>query len=256
MAQSRQTQQPVGKLLGSLGVVHGLLRQLGTAEFVDRLCPVREVAPLTHGQVVDILVANRLSAPRPLWRVDEWSEHWAVEELFGAPAHLLNDDRLGRALDAIFPHLDTLQRSIAWAAIDRYGIDTTQFHWDYTSLSVFGAYEGQSEEGPQVTYGHSKARRPDLKQVMVGKGVTADGAIPLYHTTQDGSTAEVAQVIATMEALKRVARRDDLLLVGDTKLISLKNVLAACQAGVRLPSAPGPSWIPRPSSRSRCVACS
>ncbi len=78
-----------------------MLRQLGTGEIIDRECPSREVAPLTQGQVIDILVANRLSTPRPLWR--------------GAAARFLNDDRLGRALDAIFPHVDTLQRSVAWA---------------------------------------------------------------------------------------------------------------------------------------------
>jgi transposase len=219
-------------MLGSLGVVQGMLRRVGIQEIIDQVCPIRDVAPLTHGQVIDVLVANRLSSPRPLYHVDEWAEHWAVEEVFAAPAHLLNDDRLGRALDAIAPQLDTLKRSVAWAAIDAFGVDTAQFHWDYTSLSVFGAYEDQSEAGPQVTYGHSKARRPDLKQVMIGSGVTADGAVPLYHTTQDGSTAEVAQVISAMESLKAIARRDDFLLVGDTKLISTKNILAACQAGV------------------------
>lgn len=229
---NRQTQRLMTRILGSLSIVQGLLRRLGVEEIIDRVCPVREVAPLTHGQVIAALVGNRLSAPRPLYHVDEWAEHWAAEEVFGTPAHLLNDDRLGRALDAIVPELDTLKRSVAWAAIDAFGIDTTQFHWDYTSLSVSGVYAEQSKAGPNVTYGHSKARRPDLKQVMVGSGVTADGAVPLYHTTQDGSTAEVAQVIGAMEALKAIARRDDFLLVGDTKLISTKNILAACQSGV------------------------
>lgn len=236
----RQTKRQVGKMLGSLSVVRGMLRRLGTEEIIDRTCQIREVAPLTHGRVIDVLVANRLSAPRPLCHVEDWAQHWAVEEVFAAAAHLLNDDRLGRALDAIFPHLETLKRSVAWAAIDTFGIDTSQFHWDFTSLSVFGAYEDQSGEGPAVTYGHSKAHRPDLKQIMIGTGVTADGAVPLYHTAEDGSTAEVARAVGAMESLKQVARRDDLLLVGDTKLISIKNILAAGKVGVHF-CAPAPA---------------
>jgi transposase len=99
-------------------------------------------------------------------------------------------------LDAIYPHLETLKGSIGWQAIAEFGIDTAVWHWDFTSLSFHGAFEDQESDGPQVTYGHSKARRPDLKQVMVGFGVTGDGAIPLHHSTMNGSTAEVSQVVS------------------------------------------------------------
>jgi hypothetical protein len=33
---------------------------------VDALAPVREGAQLTNGEVVEALIANRLTAPRPL----------------------------------------------------------------------------------------------------------------------------------------------------------------------------------------------
>ncbi|MEV6946149.1 hypothetical protein AB0N07_30015 [Streptomyces sp. NPDC051172] len=42
-----------------------------------------DIAHLTHGQVVKTLVANRLTAPALLWRVDDWAREWAVEEVFG-----------------------------------------------------------------------------------------------------------------------------------------------------------------------------
>lgn len=67
---------------------------------------------------------------------------------------------------------------------------------------------------------------------MVSFGVTGDGAIPLHHNAVDGSTAEVAQVVKGFQRLKEIARRDDLILIGDTKLISHKNILAACRSGV------------------------
>lgn len=218
------------------------MQRLGITELIDRHCPLANQAELSHGEVIAAMVANRLTAPRPLNRIEEWATHWAVEEVLGIPAHLLNDDRLGRALDAIFPHLDTLKGSVAWSAIEAFGIDTAVFHWDFTSFSFEGAYDeaDQDVKGPQVTYGHSKAKRPDLKQIMLGLAVSADGGIPLNPTILDGSAAEVSQVAAAMTALKEAARRDNFTLVGDTKLISKKNILAACGAGIHF-CAPAPA---------------
>lgn len=238
----RQVMRQTVKQLGSLWVIQWFLNRLGISELINRQCPVANQAELSHGEVIAAMVANRLTGPRPLKHIDQWAKRWAVEEVLGTPADLLNDDRLGRALDAIFPHLDTLKGSVAWAAIEAFGIDTAVFHWDFTSFSFAGDYdeEDQDDEGPKVTYGHSKDGRPDLKQIMLGLAVSADGGIPFNPTPTDGSTAEVSQVVGAMKALQKAAKRDHFTLVGDTKLTSKKNVLAACQAGVHF-CAPAPA---------------
>jgi hypothetical protein len=81
----------VEKSLGALPVAAEFLRRLDVAGTVDRLCPGRDVASLTHGQVIETLVANRLTAPSPLWRADDWAREWAVEEVFGIEPELLNN---------------------------------------------------------------------------------------------------------------------------------------------------------------------
>ena len=49
-------------MLGALPVVADYCRRLDLAGIIDRACPIREdVAILTHGQVIEALVANRLS---------------------------------------------------------------------------------------------------------------------------------------------------------------------------------------------------
>src|SRR6266700_2128877 len=97
--------QVVTKRLGALPVVAEFLHRLRVAESVDGLCPVRDLALATHGEVIEALVANRLTSPRPLVRVQDWARTWAVKEALDLDPDLLNDDRLGRALDAIAPHL-------------------------------------------------------------------------------------------------------------------------------------------------------
>ncbi|MFE5580398.1 IS1634 family transposase [Kitasatospora sp. NPDC056531] len=222
----------VERRLGALPASAEFLRRLDVAGIIDELCPIREVAHLTHGQVIEVLVANRLSSPTSMVRVGTWARTWAVEEVFGVEPDLLNDDRLARALDAIAPHLEEITGSVGAQAIAEFGIDTAQIHWDMTSMSLFGAYEDQEECFPQVRYGHPKDRRVDLKQIQAGLAVSRDGGIPLFHRVYDGGAGEVAQVVGAMKALRKIAQRKDFLLVADSKLVSYPNITALLDAKV------------------------
>jgi hypothetical protein len=53
------------KQLGSLPVIADYSRRLDLAGIIDRACPVRDVAAVSHGQVIEALIANRLTDPRP-----------------------------------------------------------------------------------------------------------------------------------------------------------------------------------------------
>lgn len=220
------------KALGALPVVAGFCRRLGIGDIIDRLCPVRDLAIATHGQVIEALVANRLTSPTPLLRVEDWARDWAVPEVFGVSAEALNDDRLGRALDAIAPDLNAIVGSVGAAAITTFGIDVSRLHWDMTSISLFGAYDAVEEGFAAPSYGKPKDRRPDLKQIQTGLAVTGDGGIPVLHRAFDGRAGEVNQVVGAMEALRTMAGERRFLLVGDSKLVSYTNLRAMIDAGV------------------------
>jgi transposase len=222
----------VEKALGALPVVASFCRRLDLQGIIDRACPIRQVATLTHGQVIEVLVANRLTSPTPLWRVEEWARAWAVEETFGIPADALNDDRIGRALDAIAPKLDHIVGSVGAQAIAAFGLDTARLHWDMTSISLYGAYQELEEGFIAPRFGHPKDRRPDLKQVQTGLGVTGEGGVPVFHRAYDGGAGEVAQVAGAMRALRELAGERRFLLVGDSKLVSYANLGAIMAAEV------------------------
>jgi transposase len=230
----------VERRLGALPASAEFLRRLDVAGIIDELCPVRDVAHVTHGQVIEVLVANRLSAPAPLVRVGDWAREWAVEEVFGIEPELLNDDRIGRALDAIAPELDRIVGTVGASAIGEFGIDVSRLHWDMTSMSLHGAYETPEEGFPQVKYGHPKDRRADLKQIQAGIAISADGGIPVFHRAYDGGAGEVSQVVGAMTALRELASPRDFLMVGDSKLVSHTNLLALGEAGVTF-IAPAPT---------------
>jgi hypothetical protein len=54
---------------------------------------------------------------------------------------LLNDDRLGRGLEALAVYAEPLRGALAARAIERFGIDAGRLHADLTTLRVAGAYE-------------------------------------------------------------------------------------------------------------------
>jgi transposase len=211
-------------------VVASFCRRLDLQGIVDRACPVRGVATLTHGQVIGALVANRLTSPTPLRRVEDWARAWAVTEVFGIAPDALNDDRLGRALDAIAPKLDAIVGSVSARAIATFGLEVARLHWDMTSISLYGAYDDPEDGFVAPRFGHPKDRRPDLKQVQTGLAVSGDGGVPVWHRAYDGGAGEVAQVAGAMRALAELAGERRFLLVGDSKLVSyanLRDIMAA-----------------------------
>lgn len=217
-------------MLGSLPVIAEFCRRLDIRGIVDRACPVRDVAIATHGQVIEALVANRLTSPQPLLHVEDWAREWAVAEVFGVEAGALNDDRVGRALDAVAPALAGIVGSVGVNAIAGFGIDVSRIHWDMTSISLFGDYDTVEAGYAEPSYGHPKDRRVDLRQIQTGLGVTADGGIPILHQAFDGRAGEINQVVGAMESLRAMCGPRQLLLVGDTKLISFGNVAAMTAA--------------------------
>ena len=222
-------------MLGSLPVIASFCRRLDIAGITDKLVPIRPVASLTVGQAVEAMVCNRLTSPAPLVHVQGWARDWAVPEILGIPALALNDDKLGRTLDAIAPRLEEITGAVAVRAIGAFGIDISQLHWDMTSFSLYGAYPEADEDYPAPAYGHPKDRRTDLLQIQAGIAAAGDGGIPVYARAYSGGDAEISQVTGAMTALQKIAGAKKFLLVGDSKLISYNNVAAIGDSRLHVP---------------------
>jgi len=196
------------------------------------------------GQAAEAMICNRLTSPAPLVHIEDWARDWAAGEILGIPALALNDDRLGRTLDAIAPVLEEITGTVALRAIETFGIDISQLHWDMTSFSLHGACKQLDEDYPAPSYGHPKDRREDLLQIQAGIAASSDGGIPVFTHAYSGGAAEISQVIGAMNSLGKIAGTKKFLLVGDSRLISYDNVAAIGKAGCTF-------LAPRPGSTSR-----
>lgn len=216
------TRRDVGPLL----LVRHYLDRLGLPKLVDAAIPQRGRAQLTHGEVVAALVANRLSAPAPLYDVAGWASGAAVHELLGVPAMLLSDDRLGRALEAFAPVAETVRGAAMLAAVDASGADVARLHLDLTTLTVAGDYSGSQ----WVAKGWSSARRV-RRQVRVLAASNRTG-VPLYTRPHPGDSAELTCLGEVMDRLAELLP-PDLLIVVDSALGHVKNLCEVDRAGLR-----------------------
>src|SRR4051794_16869500 len=170
------------QLVGALPAVVHYFDELDLAATIDGLVPWEGEVPL--GTLVEVLVANRLLQPKALFRIGPWAQSAALTDYYGLTPEQLNDDRLGRALERLAAHAETIRAALVLAAIDRFGLDVTQVHYDLTTVELYGAYEAtgaQPPPAPRPTYGRTKSGRKHVKQVQLGLDVTGDGGVPVGH---------------------------------------------------------------------------
>ncbi len=216
----------VRREVGPLLLVHHVLERLGLVELVDRHVPQRGRAELTTGEVVAALIANRLCAPAPLYDIAGWGGGAALHEVLGIPGTLLNDDRLGRALEAFAPVAESVRGAAALAAVSAFGTDAARLHVDLTSLRVAGAYA----DSELVAKGWASDRRV-ARQVQMLQATNREG-IPLYVRPHRGNAAELTSIGAALERLAQVLGPGVLVCV-DSALGHLRNLCAAHRARVR-----------------------
>ena len=210
------------RLVGPLLLAAHYLDRLGVAKLVDSLVPVRGRALLTHGEVIAVLAASRLCSPSPLYDIAGWASSAAVAELLGVPAMLLNDDRLGRALEALAPVADKARGELMLAAIGGFPAiaDASRLHLDLTAVRFAGAYE----DSALVAKGWA-ADRSIGRQVKALQAATPAG-VSVYFRPHKGSASELAAFTGAIETLA-AALPPGLVIVADSGLGYLENLCAA-----------------------------
>lgn len=216
------TRRHVGPLL----LVAHYLRRLGLVGLVDDAVPMRGRAMLTHGEVIAALVANRLCGPAPLYDVAGWASSAAMAELFGVPAGLLNDDRLGRALEALAPVAELVRGELALAAASQCGADLSRLHLDMTAVRFTGGYQGSALVEKGWAADRSIARQVKTLQACTRAGVA------VYFRGNPGATNEAPCLAAALDRLHELAP-PGVVCVADSGFGHLVRLCAADAAGLR-----------------------
>jgi transposase len=191
--------------LDHLGIVAGVCREAGIAEWLDKIAGEQRRS-VSVGTATVAMILNGLGFNnRQRYLVPQYFENKPVEHLLGKgiSADMLNDDCLGRTLDWIWEHdVTTLFAGLAFQARQRFGIKAQNLHIDTTSFSVSGDYATEEEGTPvpiAITYGYSRDHREDLKQWMLALATTHDGDIPIFLRPLDGNSSDKEHLRAAVK---------------------------------------------------------
>ena len=209
-----------------LPLVKHYMDQLDLLNLFTKYVPAAPGTLANHAESLCLLTANIICDNKPLYKVQEWLSQYS-DDLGKEPqeAKLFNDDRLARALSALFnADRHSLMTEVSGNAIATHNLLTDEVHNDSTTVTFIGKYDNAEEQAVKLKHGHNKDFRPDCKQVVFGLNITADGHVPLSYELFDGNTSDDVTHIPNWNALRTLLGKEDFVYVADCKLCSQKNL--------------------------------
>lgn len=211
-----------------LPIVKQYAKRLNLVETINQLVDTQmELAP---GMAILAMVLDTLSGRTPLYRLTEFFEEKDIELLLGSAIkpERFCDTNLGRSMDKIF-EVGTLKifSQLAQNALAEFDVDPRRLNFDSTSVSVYGDYD-LANPPFQITYGHSKDKRPDLKQFLIAM-LCVDRNIPILGATQDGNASDKTLNNALLTNISKHMARHGLspgayVYVADSALVTKNNL--------------------------------
>lgn len=241
-----QEENASSQALDHLGLVASVIKDIGLISKIDERIPVSKEkgAKLSIGQRVAAMILNGLGfMDDRLYMFPKFLENKPVSRLFddSVCAADFNDDSLGRGLDVIFKFGATaLFSELAFDIGVAQNLLGRSAHFDTTSLSLYGEYgedktphsntsdpveplSSSSSNSPiNVTYGHSKANRPDLKQVVLNLATTGVANFPIWMEACSGNASDKVVLQAAAARMKKFCKElkdsPSFLYVGDSAM--------------------------------------
>jgi transposase len=121
-----------------------------------------------------------------------------------------------------------LEQQVGQRLVRAYQLPTEVGRADATTVSVY--HNGEASEG-LLAFGHSKDRRPDLRQFVQELGTLDPAGVPLVTSTLPGNQAEDPLYWPTWQRMVGIIGHPQWLFVGDSKLHSAETVARIHRAG-------------------------
>jgi transposase len=224
---------------GPLALLTPLLERLDLAGIINQHLPADPQQQLSHGDVLSLLVAARLCQPTALVNVADWAKKSGADLLWNLPVDKLNDDRLGRSLDAFFEQRHAILGSATVHALALAEMSLERLHFDTTHLTFSGVYPAAQARPADLDFAQvSDADLPpahitrgylskDDKMVQAGLTAVVDsrGALPIFCHVVDGNRNGHTAVREQVELLRRhLPLPKQLLHISDRGTYSLEHL--------------------------------
>lgn len=213
-------------VIGAHPIIQYFIEKLKISETIAEYVSNDKRRKVDTENILCILIHNILTNPSPLYEIRDWLNPLDSEKLgiTQNESEFVHDERVARALEHFYfgRHKDIFFR-LALRAIKIFNLDCSKIHQDTTSITFSGKYSGWNAR-EQITYGHNKDFRPDLKQLILGLSITADGNVPLVHKIYDGNQSDDSLHISNHKQLQKLLGRIDFIYTADCKLATEFNL--------------------------------
>ena len=219
------------KRIDHLGIIAGVMKDLDIVALTDSRLKNDKQADVTFGETLMAMILNGLGfANRVISLTPQFFSNKPLSLLIrpGIKKDQLNRHKIGRTLDRIASYgCETFFNEIALKICVAEKIDLRTRHNDTTTFSFEGAYDDQDEEAEIfITHGYSKAKRPDLKQIILEMCVSKDGGVPIIMKPWSGNTADNKIFKEHVKAMHKAACESNVgrILIADSKLYTKENI--------------------------------
>lgn len=247
-----------GRNFGSLALIVPLLERMEIAGIINQHVPADDQAEFGHGSVLSLLVAARLYSPIALTGVAEWAADSGADILWNIPPEKLNDDRLGRSLDAFFTQRHSILATVALHVAREFDVPLRDVHYDPTHILLRGAYDTAQPRDPvvadsgtrsdhtlepaHIAPGRATADAP-LGALMIHAGLCTHvdefGPLPFFGHTTDGNQNGHTAVAEQLALLQKHLPLPELTMISDRGTFSVGHLLRLKDAaGYAICSAP------------------
>jgi transposase len=213
-------------VLGAHPIIEHFVEKMRIREIMSTYMRADKRMRLDDDKTLTLLIHNILTTPIALYEMEDWLKPLDAESVGLTPREstFIQDDRMGRALARFYRsrHKDVFFH-LALRSIKIFALDCSQIHHDTTTVTFAGKYPGWSVQ-ELLTHGKNKDHRPDLKQLVLGLSVTADGAVPISHRIYSGNQTDDRLHPANHKALQKLLQRVDFIYVADCKLATEENL--------------------------------
>lgn len=215
-----------------------LARKLGIGKMIDSLVGdeyvtyehLREesesgVKPrISTGLACEVLIGDMLGSYQDLTRLykfEEACENWQVSKILGIPPEKFNDDKMGRALDAIGKDLSLMVdvlHGMALSTSQQYNIPLKRFYNDTSSIPV----KGVMEDNNKVQYGYGGI--PGLKQLVLNLTISAGASLPVTAVTDPGNVQGGTTFERTFEQVQKITGGNPFEIIIDRGILTHENM--------------------------------
>ncbi len=232
-----------GLAFGALAVIEPMIQKINLAGIINQHLPVDVQAEFDHGRLLSLLTAARLYSPVALSNVADWAEKSGADILWDIPVDKLNDDRLGRSLDAFFTQRHSILGSLVLHVASTFGIPLDRLHYDPTHILFSGAYanavprEDTADDvvlsdaalaAAHITKGRATDDAPKGTR-MIHAGLTSHidelGVLPLFGHSIDGNQNGRTGIRQQLALIRKVLKPQKFTMISDRGTFSVAHLL-------------------------------